>query len=46
MTLTVTSGNSTVQTVTGDAGDADKYSATANSNAGGWTKFYGPVSAE
>ena len=46
MTLTVTSGNSTVQTVTVDAGDAYKYSATANSNAGGWTKFYGPISAE
>ena len=46
MTLTVTSGGSTVQTVTVDAGDAYKYSATANSNAGGWTKFYGPTSSE
>ena len=46
MTLTVTSGGSTVQTVTVDAGDAYKYSATAHSNAGGWTKFYGAVSAE
>lgn len=46
MTLTVTSGGSTVQTVTVDAGDAYKYSATANNNAGGWTKFYGPISAE
>ena len=46
MTLTVTSSGSTVQTVTVDAGDAYKYSASANNNAGGWTKFYGPVSAE
>lgn len=46
LTLTVTSGNSTVQSVTVEAGDAYKYSATANSNAGGWTKFYGPISAE
>ena len=46
MTLTVTSSGSTVQTVTVDAGDAYKYSATANSNAGGWTKFYGPISSE
>lgn len=34
------------QTVTVEAGEAYKYSATANSNAGGWTKFYGPISAE
>lgn len=46
LTLTVTSGGSTVQTVTVDAGDAYKYSATANSNAGGWSKFYGPISVE
>lgn len=46
MTLTVTSDSNTVQTVTVDAGDAYKYSASANSNAGGWTKFYGPVTAE
>lgn len=46
LTLTVTSGNDTVQTVTVDAGEAYKYSASANSNAGGWTKFYGPISAE
>lgn len=46
LTLTVTSGNDTVQTVTVDAGDAYKYSASANSNAGGWKKFYGPISAE
>lgn len=46
LTLTVTSGGSTVQTVTVDAGEAYKYSATANSNAGGWKKFYGAVSAE
>ncbi len=44
-TLTVTSGGSTVQSVSVDAGDAYKYSASANSNAGGWSKFYGPVSA-
>ena len=46
LTLTVTSGGSTIQTVTVDAGEAYKYSATANSNAGGWKKFYGAVSAE
>lgn len=46
LTLTVTSGNDTVQTVTVDAGEAYKYSASANSNAGGWTKFYGPISVE
>lgn len=51
VTLTVTkkgSDNSTVtvQTVNAEAGEAYKYSASANSNAGGWTKFYGPISAE
>lgn len=50
LTLTVshTSGNDTVvdQTVTVEAGDAYKYSASANSNNGGWKKFYGPISAE
>jgi len=46
MTLTVTSGGTTVQTVTVDAGDSYKYSSSANSNAGGWTKFYGPITAE
>lgn len=46
LTLTVTSGGSTVQSVTVMSGEAYKYSASANSNAGGWTKFYGPISAE
>ncbi|MBR1792091.1 MAG: hypothetical protein IJ764_00415 [Bacteroidales bacterium] len=46
MRLDVTSGGNIVQTVTVDAGDAYKYSAAANNNAGGWTKFYGPVSAQ
>ena len=50
LTLVVshTSGNDTVvdQTVTVEAGDAYKYSASANSNNGGWKKFYGPISAE
>lgn len=39
-TVTVTD-----QTVNVEAGDAYLYSATANSNNGGWTKFYGPISA-
>lgn len=51
MTLSVTRKGSdnnteTVQTVNVDAGEAYKYSASANNNAGGWTKFYGPISAE
>lgn len=48
LTVTHTSGDSTVtdQTVTVEAGEAYKYSASANSNAGGWIKFYGPISAE
>lgn len=46
LTLTVTSGGSTVQTVNVEAGDAYKYDASANSNAGGWAKFYGPIAAE
>lgn len=51
MTLSVNKKGSdnnteTVQTVNVDAGEAYKYSASANSNAGGWTKFYGPISAE
>lgn len=47
LTLEVQDGSSTtLQNVTVDAGDAYKYSATANSNNGGWTKFYGPISAE
>lgn len=46
LTLTVTSSNTTVQTVNVQSGEAYKYSASANSNAGGWTKFYGAVSAE
>lgn len=46
LTLEVKSGSTTVQTVTVEAGDAYKYSATANSNAGGWSKFYGAISAE
>lgn len=36
----------TDQTVNVDAGDAYKYSASANSNHGGWSKFYGPIAAE
>lgn len=47
MTLTVIGAESAVlQTVTVDEGEAYKYSSSANSNYGGWTKFYGPVSAE
>ena len=46
LTLTVKSGETTAQTVNVEGGEAYKYSASANSNAGGWTKFYGPVSAE
>lgn len=50
LTLTVshTDSGSTVvdQTVDVDAGDAYKYSASANSNHGGWIKFYGPIAAE
>ena len=36
----------TDQTVNVKSGEAYKYSASANSNNGGWTKFYGAVSAE
>lgn len=48
LTLTVTGsdGKTTAQTVNVESGEAYKYSATANSNAGGWTKFYGAISAE
>lgn len=48
LTVTTTSGGSTttVQTVNVEAGEAYKYSASANSGAGGWSKFYGAVSAE
>lgn len=51
LTLTVThagDNNTTVtdQTVTVESGEAYKYSASANSNHGGWTKFYGAISAE
>lgn len=46
LTLTVASGGTTYQTVNAESGDAYKYSASANSNNGGWTKFYGPVSAQ
>ncbi len=50
LTLTVTHTESettvTDQTVNVDAGDAYKYDASANSNHGGWTKFYGPIAAE
>lgn len=46
LTLTVASGETTVQTVNVESGEAYKYSAGANSNAGGWAKFYGPISAE
>ena len=47
LVLTVTAVDTTVvQTVNVEAGEAYKYSATANSNAGGWTKFYGAISAE
>lgn len=46
LTLEVIDGNTVVQTVTVDAGEAYKYSATDNSNKGGWKKFYGAISAE
>lgn len=46
LTLEVKDGNTVVQTVTVDAGEAYKYSATDNSNKGGWKKFYGAISAE
>lgn len=46
LTLTVKSGETTTQTVNVEGGEAYKYSASANNNAGGWTKFYGPISAE
>lgn len=49
VTLSVKTGENgatTVQTVNAESGEAYKYSASANSNAGGWTKFYGPISAE
>lgn len=46
LTLTVKSGETTTQTVNVECGEAYKYSASANNNAGGWTKFYGPISAE
>lgn len=46
LTLEVKDGGTVVQTVTVDAGDAYKYSATDNSNKGGWKKFYGAISAE
>ena len=45
MTLTVTDNNVTVQTVSVKAGEAYKYDASANSNAGGWEQFYGAISA-
>lgn len=45
LTLTVGSGD-TAKTTKVEGGEAYKYSATANNNAGGWTKFYGPISAE
>lgn len=47
LTLTVVKADkTTAQTVNVESGEAYKYSASANSNAGGWTKFYGPISAE
>lgn len=46
LTLEVKDGNTVVQNVTVDAGEAYKYSATDNSNKGGWKKFYGAISAE
>lgn len=46
LTLEVKDGGTVVQTVTVDAGEAYKYSATDNSNKGGWKKFYGAISAE
>lgn len=45
LTLTIGSGD-TAKTIDVEGGEAYKYSATANNNAGGWTKFYGPISAE
>lgn len=45
LTLTVGSDD-TAKTTKVEGGEAYKYSATANNNAGGWTKFYGPISAE
>jgi len=46
LTLTVASGGTPYQTVNVEAGDAYKYDATANSNNGGWKKFYGPITGE
>lgn len=46
LTLTVVSDETTAQTVNVEGGEAYKYSASANNNAGGWSKFYGPISAE
>lgn len=46
LTLEVKDSNTVVQTVTVDAGEAYKYSATDNNNKGGWKKFYGAISAE
>ena len=46
LTLEVKDSDTVVQTVTVDAGEAYKYSATDNSNKGGWKKFYGAISAE
>lgn len=46
LTLEVKDGNTVVQNVTVDAGETYKYSATDNSNKGGWKKFYGAISAE
>lgn len=46
LTLEVKDNSNTIQTVTVEAGDAYKYSASANSNKGGWSKFYGPISSE
>lgn len=46
LTLEVKDSDNVVQTVTVDAGEAYKYSATDNSNKGGWKKFYGAISAE
>ena len=46
MTLEVKDGGSIIQTITVEAGEAYKYSATANNNKGGWKKFYGAISAE
>ena len=46
LTLEVKSGTTVLQSVTVESGEAYKYDATANSNNGGWTKFYGVISAE